>query len=88
MKQVYRIGPEQDELAMSKVEDAHHARDHAEAKHDQHKDCAVCKNVEKEWNYCHADLPALCVMHYAGMLNSPVATDHAGIRVVCQAACH
>ena len=58
VQQVHRVGPEQDELAMGEVEDAHHAGDDAEPEHDQHEDRAVCENVEKEWNYRHAVLPA------------------------------
>ena len=40
VKQVHGIGAEQDELAMSEIENAHHAGDHTEAEHHQHEDGA------------------------------------------------
>ena len=48
MHQVHRVGAEQDELAVGEVEDAHHARDHAETRDHQHDDGAEADDVERD----------------------------------------
>ena len=44
------VGAEQDQFAMREIEDAHHARDHAEPKHDQHHDGGESEDIERKFN--------------------------------------
>ena len=48
MAQIHRVAPEQNELAVGEIENAHHAGDDAESEHDQHEDRAVGKHVEEK----------------------------------------